>query len=406
MQNFEERYKKINVVTGATGFLGRALIKKILENKEVVYAVVGKNDLYSSQQRADMIFPGLIKKYNNKFKIIEGDVSRESLDFNKETIEELGDKIIYFWHLAANLSFREEEKEEIYKDNVDGAKNVVNFVNGLKEKSKLFYVSTAYVCGNKECCDEIVIKKDDHEKKLRNYYEKSKFIAERIIMENCNKEYAIFRPSIIIGEAYEGKAKGCTFGYYRFSYMFFVFKKWLLKSLNNRKFLFVTLARLLKIRYNKQKDSLALPFLFIPYPAKCNINVVPVDFVVDSIAHVSNDINSGKNKVYHLTNPNPPSFIFLFKILLDDLGLKGIKLVPVSPFVFRFIVRFLYFFIIPFRKYLNSAIKYFPYITRNYHFNNQNIAEYNLPFPRIAEDYMRKINKYAIEEVFDNIKCD
>jgi thioester reductase-like protein len=86
---------------------------------------------------------------------------------------------------------------------------------------KFIFLSTAFVSGDYQ--GKIFEDQIDYGQKFHNHYEASKYQAEKYIRENL-KKYLIFRPSVILGDVYQGKAVGCTFGYYRFMYMFFLFK--------------------------------------------------------------------------------------------------------------------------------------------------------------------------------------
>lgn len=391
----------LHIITGATGFLGRGLVDKLLKEGEKIVIVVRNNE-NDFKTRAEFIFPGYSLKYRNRFNVINGEITKENLGFNSEFLEEIKNARVNFWHLAANLSFRCDHKEQIYKDNVKGVKNVVNLVNSLNSESSLYYTSTAYICGSKNInCKEDEIDRGQHS---RNLYEKTKLIAEKIIKDNCNRHYLIFRPSIIIGDAYEGKAAGCTFGYYRFSFVFFIFKNWVVKSLNKKISFWKFFLRFLGARYNKEDDMLSFSFLFLPYPNGSTVNLIPLDFVLDSMIGLSRKCD--KNKTFHITNPNPPSFIFLFGTLLDNLGLAGIRLFPVSPTVFNFIIKVCNKIFSPLRKYFESAIKYQPYITINYEFITNNMKEYGMIPIGISKKYMQKVNKYAIKNIFKGIKIE
>jgi len=389
----------LHIITGATGFLGRNLVERLLDNGERLCIVVRSNE-HDFQERAEIVFPGYASKYGNRFSVVNGDITKENLGISSKFLNEIKNTRINFWHLAANLSFKYVHKEQIYRDNVRGVENVVNLINTLGSDVHLYYTSTAYICGskNKQCSENEI----DRGQNSRNLYEKTKIAAERIISEKCNKHHIIFRPSIIIGDAYEGKAVGCTFGYYRFSFVFFAFKGWVIKNLNKKRGFWKTILLLLGARYDKKDDILGFSFLLLPYPNGSTVNLIPLDFVVDSMVDISNKCQ--ENKTFHVVDPNPPSFIFLFENLLDNLSLTGIKFFPVPPAVFNFIIKVCYMIIIPLRKYFESAIKYQPYITVNYDFITDNMKEYGLIPAEISKIYIGRVNRYAIENIFKGIK--
>jgi nucleoside-diphosphate-sugar epimerase len=395
---FMDKINRINVITGATGFVGRNLVDSLLEKGETVYVVIRSKEL-NFHERAESIFPCYKVKYSQRFRVIEGEITKTNLGIKEEIVNEIKKSEVNFWHLAANLSFRETDKERILKDNVKGVENVVEFVNKLPSNSKLFYTSTAFVCGskNKRCFEDEINKGQTP----RNIYEKTKIIAEKIIRDKCKLNFLIFRPSIIIGDAYEGKAAGCTFGYYRFTYVFYIFKKWTIEKLQGggswKKIL-----ELVGAEYDSKNDKLKFRHLILPFPKNSQVDLIPIDFVIDSMIKISKECQD--KKTFHIVNIHPPSFIFLFRELLDDLGMEGIKLIPVNPTFFNGIIKACYFILVPLRKYFESAIKYKPYITMRYEFSTDNMRALGLIPADISKEHIKRINRYAIASIFPKIK--
>lgn len=388
----------LHIITGATGFLGRSLTNRLLEDGEKVCIVIRNNE-DDFKTRAGAIFPGYIVKYGDRFKVINGDIAKKNLGISAEFLGEIKNTKISLWHLAANLSFKCEHKEQIYRDNVKGVENVVNLINTFSPESTLYYTSTAYICGskNKKCSEN----ETDRGQTPRNLYEKTKLIAEKIIRDNCERKHIVFRPSIIIGDAYAGKAVGCTFGYYRFTYVFYIFKKWVIAKLRDGGF-WKKILELFGAVYESKIDKLKFIRLVLPFPKNSQVNLIPIDFVIDSMVKISKECQ--ESKTFHIVNTNPPSFIFLFRELLDDLGMEGIKLIPVNPIVFNGIIKTCYFIFIPLRKYFESAIKYKPYITMRYEFSTDNMRALELIPTDISREHIKRINKYAIASIFPNIK--
>ena len=368
---------KINLVTGATGFIGRRLVHELLLQGEYVWIIVRVEiDKDLEGRRKKEIFTELKNKYPDKFKIIEGDVAKNRLEIGK-FLESLHDYSLEIWHLAANLSFVKKEKKDIYKTNVEGTRNIVKLAN--KYSARLYYMSTAYVCGNsKEHIKEDKLIKGT---RFRNNYEKTKYLAEKIVRKE-SKNYIIFRSSIVIGDGYEGKAKGCTFGYYRFSYVFYVFKNWLDKK-------------------GWDKSKLRIPIF---YPSNSEVNFVSLSYVINTMLEISQK-DKIKNKTFHLINPNPPKFIFLFKILMNDLGFNNVIYIKIPKFIFVLLIKKLYYIFIPYRKYIESANWYLPYIVKDYKFSTENLKLNNINFhPKITREFMNEVNKNAINKVFCKIK--
>ena len=167
---------KTYLLTGGTGFLGSLLsIELIKKGDKVIFMGRAKNN---------ESFSGRIIK---TIKSIEPEISLDNIEiieidlcvdnFIENFKDKLKNKIDGIWHLAANLSFREKDRQEIFSTNIGGLKNILNFATFIK--SPVFYVSTAYVHGQRP---GIIYERDLIKPKyFNNPYEESKFEGEKII---------------------------------------------------------------------------------------------------------------------------------------------------------------------------------------------------------------------------------
>src|SRR5262245_8418386 len=98
------------------------------------------------------------------------------------------------WHCAASLSFTEDERNEIFRMNVDGTRHVLEIVERTRSK-RLHHVSTAYVAGVRDVASESEINAGQT---FRNPYEESKCRAEMLVREqhaNRSVVATVYRPS-------------------------------------------------------------------------------------------------------------------------------------------------------------------------------------------------------------------
>jgi len=156
------------LVTGGTGFIGKRLIRELAKDYEL-YCLVRKESVH---------------KLGSNVNAVIGDILElEIPDFKYDAII----------HLAANTKFNEKCDE-----NVLGTQNICDYAlrNGIK---RLYYMSTAFVCGDysgKFSADDF-----DVGQGFNNNYEKSKFLAEKIVRSYFDKlDITIFRPGIVIDE--------------------------------------------------------------------------------------------------------------------------------------------------------------------------------------------------------------
>ncbi|KAI3748187.1 hypothetical protein L6452_11109 [Arctium lappa] len=157
---------KTILVTGATGFLAKIFVEKILRvqpNVKKLYLLVRATDAKSALQRfnteavAKDLFKILKDKYgtnlqsflSEKVTPVAGDITNENLgvtDFN--LIEEMWRNVDVVVNVAATTNF-DERYDVALALNTFGAKNVLNFAVKCVKLKLLLHVSTAYVSGEK-----------------------------------------------------------------------------------------------------------------------------------------------------------------------------------------------------------------------------------------------------------------
>lgn len=387
----------INLITGGTGFLGQNLITKLLKDGEKIWIITRGESDAGVKEKVKKAFPNDFKK----IVIFNGDVLKKNIGLSENDILKIKNKRITLWHLAANLSFASKDKKIVYETNFIGAKNIVEFANKIKIE-KINYVSTAYVSG--EYNGLILEDKLIENPKFRNMYEESKYKAEKFLRENFNGQYLIFRPSIILGEIYTGKATGCTFGYYRFSYMFFLFKLWVIEKMNGENGIWKIILKIIRTKYDIDNDKIFLPWLYFMYVKKSVVNLIPVDFVVNSMIIINKE-NNNKNETIHLTNKKPANSMFLIKNIFKSLGYEKTKHIVVPRWIYFGFIKIFYFLTYPIKNYTKSIYWYLPYFTEDYNFDYKNSEKYNLDFKNVEIDkkYIAIVNKYAKDEIFNKI---
>jgi len=369
---------KTYLLTGGTGFLGSLLsIELIKRGYRVVFLGRSKNN-ESFQKRLEKILKSNEPNISlDKTEMIEIDLSKEQLGLTEEYIEKLTGKIDAFWHLAANLSFRKEDRKSVFAVNVEGLKNVLNLVQHIK--SPIYYISTAYAHGQRPgiIFEEDLIKP----KHFNNPYEESKFEAEKIIKywgQEKGNNFIIFRPSIFV----ERKGKMiCPSGYYTIVYALYRLKQ---KFGHNQKILF--------------------PFL---YPKNVFLNLIPVDIAIEWMLKIS-FYPKAMGKTFHITNPLPFS---IEKIIRETLKALCIKM-PVlkSP---KWLVRlyfdliyFLSFFIKSFRKFAKIFYYYKYYMVECNAYDMKNtkmfLGEQIINQFNFKSNFIQQLAKKFIEKIEKN----
>ncbi len=166
------------LVTGGTGFTGKALVKRILDEDHQVVALDYKEGLKTEELRSWGA------------EVIIGSVT------DKGIVKKCMEGVDIVHHLAA--AFRELNVPDNYYDevNVGGTKNVLEAAFDAKVK-KLIYCSTCGVHGN---IDEPP-GGEDAPIKPADYYQRTKYEAEPIVNEFFKRgmKTVILRPAAIYG---------------------------------------------------------------------------------------------------------------------------------------------------------------------------------------------------------------
>jgi nucleoside-diphosphate-sugar epimerase len=281
------------LLTGATGFVGKRLIRELIHDGHELYLLV------RSEHKFNTLINSLSPIEAKKITAIYGDITLKNLGATDLVMHGLKNNIDAIYHMAALLSFDENRKEETFRINVNGTKNVLEFAKDLAV-SKFIYVSTAYTLGKDNFAKEEL---HDVNNNFVNPYEESKCVTEHLAFEyNKYFDVSIMRPSIIIGDSQTGEAD-TTFALYG-----------LLRGL-----------KLLKRKVMKQDGWRDHQYRLLIEPLTAS-NIVPVDYVAKVLALGLK--YSEPEKIYHITNPNPPSHVAVFDIIRNVLDFPSIELAP------------------------------------------------------------------------------
>ncbi|XP_075512749.1 fatty acyl-CoA reductase 3-like isoform X1 [Primulina tabacum] len=154
------------LVTGATGFLAKIFIEKILRvqpNVKKFYVLLRAQDTNSAMLRFNHeviskdLFRVLKGNYGENFhsflsqkvRVVAGDITFENLGVkDSNLLEEMWKEIDIVVNSAATTNFDERYDASI-KINTLGALHVLNFSKKCAKLKVLLHVSTAYVCGEK-----------------------------------------------------------------------------------------------------------------------------------------------------------------------------------------------------------------------------------------------------------------
>jgi NAD(P)-dependent dehydrogenase (short-subunit alcohol dehydrogenase family) len=255
------------LVTGASGFIGKHLLDALTKRGQTIYCLVYPPGVADFNELVEERWPSA----REQFVVLPGDISKPLCGLSQDTIDELGNKVQHMFHLAA-LYDMTAGMEESQRANVLGTRNACRLAEALD--ATLHYTSSTAVAG-----DYIGFFREDmfdEGQKHKNPYFKTKFLAEKLVRDECQTRYKIYRPGAVVGSSVDGEADKIDGIYYAFKLI--------------------------------QRMRRVLPswFPLIGFEGS-ELHIVPVDYVaraIDAIAH--NEDVSGNT--FHLTDPKPKSF--------------------------------------------------------------------------------------------------
>jgi nucleoside-diphosphate-sugar epimerase len=304
---------RVLFITGVTGFVGSALALELLRNnpRDRAFCLVRATDDSAALRRVQNALIAAADAYDVSTADLEsalarvfalrGDLTAPRLGLDDEQRARLRDAgQLTVWHCAASLKDAEKALREIVAHNVAGTERLLDVV--LEHDVAVFnHVSTAYVAGR---AVGHVEETAERPRGFSNRYEQSKHYGEQIVIDYCERAdvpYRILRPGIVIGHSVTGRATGYT-----------GFLGWILK-----------------VAALNQMSGGALtyrPLRYVGRP-KSELNIVPIDSVVEDCIGIDRAGDKTLGRVFHLTNTQPPKVRWLCDVTTNTLGLEPIELV-------------------------------------------------------------------------------
>ncbi len=265
-------------VTGATGFIGKFLLERLLVRDDtkvhVLVREASKDKFTALQQRYGAAGKRLLPVY--------GDITTPGLvsaaDFKK-----LAGKIDHVFHLAAvyDMNMDDDAADRI---NNEGTRNLVAFVNDLGGDVRLHHVSSVAVAGGGYSGRFTEAMFDEGQKTDHPYY-RSKFQSEAIVRNESRVPFRVYRPGAVVGSSVTGEMDKIDGPYYFFKTI--------------------------------QKVSHAVPkWLPLLGIEGGKVPVVPVDYVAAAMDHIAHKegLDGG---TFCLIQSNAPSVGDLLQTLLE-----------------------------------------------------------------------------------------
>ncbi len=251
-------------VTGATGFIGRHLVERLLEREGEgdIHVLVREGSKDKLQRLNEEKWGG-----SDRIKPVIGDLGERRLGVSDEQVEELKGNIEHFFHLAAIYDMTADEERNV-KLNVGGTRHAIELANQL-EPGHFHHVSSIAAAGSyKGHFREDMF---DEGQKLPSPYHRTKFESEKLVREKAQGPWRVYRPAVVVGNSQTGEIDKIDGPYYFFKAI--------------------------------QKARHYLPEWFpLIGPELGYTNIVPVDWVAAALDHIAHqpDLNG---QAFHLTAP-------------------------------------------------------------------------------------------------------
>ncbi len=254
-------------VTGATGFIGRNLVELLLEREGTIYVLVREGS------------QGRLAELRNRWGVDEdrvvgivGDLSQHRLGVSDADLKRLRGKVDHFFHLAAIYDMKADAESQRVA-NVEGTLHMVQLAEAVKA-GRVHMVSSIAAAGlYKGTWREDMF--DEAQNLDINPYFRTKHESERVVREECEQPWRVYRPGIVVGNSETGEMDKIDGPYYFFKL----------------------------IRRIRQVVPAWMP---MPGVEGREINIVPVDFVVKAMDHIAH-LDGLDGRAFSLTDPDPLS---------------------------------------------------------------------------------------------------
>ncbi len=250
-------------VTGATGFIGKRLVKRLLERKGAVVHFLIREE--SADKVADLrSFWGVGPA---RAVPVFGDLTAKKLGVAADDVKKLKGQIDHFYHLAAVYDLAADEEAQVAV-NIEGTRNTVDLAKAI-DAGHFHHVSSIAAAG----LYEGVFREDmfDEAEGLDHPYFQTKHESEKIVRQDCKVPWTVYRPAMVVGDSQTGEMDKIDGPYYFFKLI-------------------------------QRLRQLLPPWMPTVGLEGGRVNIVPVDFVVNALNVISHQKDIGK-KCFHLVDP-------------------------------------------------------------------------------------------------------
>ncbi|MGE0790641.1 MAG: SDR family oxidoreductase [Sandaracinaceae bacterium] len=217
-------------------------------------------------------------------RILEGDAAAMDLGLSGSEFVQLAGEIDLIHHCAA-ITYFGADPASARQLNVQGTREVLELASEADHLERLVHWSTALVSGARRgyVLEDELLAPDG----FRNAIEETRFVAEQLVRAQMRTiPTTILRPAVIVGDSVSGEIDRLDGPYL-----------------------------LIKLLLSAPPD-LKLP---LPGGGDSPLNVVPIDYVVDSGCTIARE-RRALGRTFHLVDPKPPSARRAFELIARSAG--------------------------------------------------------------------------------------
>lgn len=268
-------------LTGATGWIGRHLVDRLLDRHPDGDARLWLLVRPSTAARERELLEAWRRR--GDVRVLEGDLAQPALGLAADAVRDVA--FDHVFHLAAGFALR-PEGDELERMNVGGTRALVDWLRGRGFAGVLHHVSSIAVAGDHPGTlgeDELELGQT-----LHHPYHRSKYEAELLVRGLADLRWRIYRPSAVVGDSRTGFMIRADGSYFMFSMV-------------------------------RRLTALLPAWVPLINPRAGALNMVPVDFVaaaIDAIAHEPGWDGRG----FNLVDPDPLSSLETFNVLAAHAG--------------------------------------------------------------------------------------
>jgi NAD(P)-dependent dehydrogenase (short-subunit alcohol dehydrogenase family) len=255
----------IYFVTGASGFIGKRLVARLLERPDATVYFLTRD---KGPDKLAALYDFWQADKGRAVPVL-GDLREPLLGLSKTDQRKLKGKVDHFFHLAAVYDLGADAQTQMAV-NVEGTRHTVALAEAL-QVGCFHHVSSIAAAG----LYEGVFREDmfDEAENLDHPYFASKHDSEKVVRTELKRPWRVYRPGVVVGDSRTGEMDKIDGPYYFFK-------------------LIQKLRRLLP------------PWMPTIGIEGGRINIVPVDYVVAAMDHIAHKPGLDQG-CFHLVDPHP-----------------------------------------------------------------------------------------------------